>query len=526
MESMNTASFKGNLTLDSFSKIIGEKWSMSPNILKNYILINVSMAITRNHEMKKEINKLYNKNRFIYYDAVKNSSCKDHVIMSEGTLEQEIHARKALGILLAGEIDYNLRNTIIKLLRKYYPHVFNAVKKRDKKELALRYLKMDEVATKSVARLESAVYFYFGVYRSSDLVDQGFFVSIINDVKAFEFFDPINADISKELDAHKVKIQELKALLKRKYGKIENYKDILISDFDIFHEIGGVLKNIFTINKININTLLLDANFINIDEILLAYIKNGNEPSDSKELLQTVINGIFLKLLIKDYKHSRSLYFENNEDALQWKIDSLEKKLNVSEMENQSLLNELTTLKEKNSKFNYTMNYQINDILRNHNSEIEELKNTIKNLENQLSEEKNYRKELDILREYIFKKADDYTPSDSEKNLSDYLIGKKVVIIGGTKEWRRKLRIKYPELRTLNGFNENFDTNILADYDYIFFYTGFMNHATYYRSMKFIRTNQIEFGYLGKTNMELVEDELIGELQKNTIKNFRRKTTK
>ena len=42
-----------------------------------------------------------------------------------------------------------------------------------------------------------------------------------------------------------------------------------------------------------------------------------------------------------------------------------------------------------------------------------------------------------------------------------------------------------------------------------------MDHATYYRAINFIRSHEIKFGYIGKTNMDLVEDELIDELGKN-----------
>ena len=41
-----------------------------------------------------------------------------------------------------------------------------------------------------------------------------------------------------------------------------------------------------------------------------------------------------------------------------------------------------------------------------------------------------------------------------------------------------------------------------------------MDHATYYRAINFIRSHNIKFGYIGKTNIELVEYELIDELQK------------
>lgn len=128
--------------------------------------------------------------------------------------------------------------------------------------------------------------------------------------------------------------------------------------------------------------------------------------------------------------------------------------------------------------------------------------------------QKKYRNELNELREYLFNVNNNYTPSNSNKTLDYYIARKNIIIIGGTKEWRRKFRDKYPELRTLSGFNGTFDSNILANYDYVFFYTGFMDHSTYYRAINFIRSNAINFGYIGKTNIELVEDELIDELQK------------
>ena len=43
-----------NLNIESFSAMIGETWNVPIDVLKNYILANVSIALTRSHEMKKE----------------------------------------------------------------------------------------------------------------------------------------------------------------------------------------------------------------------------------------------------------------------------------------------------------------------------------------------------------------------------------------------------------------------------------------------------------------------------------------
>jgi len=518
MELIKDSSDGVNLNIESFSRMIGETWNVPSNVLENYILANVSIAMIRSTEMKKDINKLYLLDEIKYYDAVKTSSCAKHIIMTEGTLEQEIEGRKALGILLIAEKDYTLRNTVIKLLRKYYSVVFNAVKKHDKRELAKRYLQMDEVTRKTNARLESAVYFYFGIYRSVDQVDQGFFKSIIDDIKMFEFYDPMTRDIAKELDVHKSEIQEIKALLKREYGKINSFKDILNSDINAIEDLGGILENVFIINKLDVNHLFSDSNFLNIDEILLSYIKMGYKSLDPKVILQTLVNGIFIKSLINEYKKSKDLYFQNNQETLLIKINSLEENLNTAKDVNKDISTKLTTFHHQNTKFEETLNSKINKLSKTHNSQLVEMQNRINDLENQLSEEKKYRTELNGLREYIFKVNNNYIPSTTTKTLADYITNNKIIIIGGAKEWRRKFRVKYPELRSLHGFNENFDTNVLANYDYVFFYSGFMNHATYYRAMSFIRTNQIKFGYIGKTNIDLVEEEIINELEKSTLK--------
>jgi hypothetical protein len=180
---------------------------------------------------------------------------------------------------------------------------------------------------------------------------------------------------------------------------------------------------------------------------------------------------------------------------------------------NKDISAKLTTYHNQNKIFQEALNSQTSKLNKTHNSQVIEMQNKINDLEHKLLEEKKYRSELNALREYIFKVNTDYVPSTMAKTLSYYIANNKIIIIGGAKEWRRKFRQKYPQIGSLHGFNENFDTSVLTNYDYVFFYTGFMNHATYYKSMSFIRTHKIKFGYIGKTNIDLVEKEIIDELE-------------
>lgn len=501
------------MNIENFSKVIGEKYNISPDTLRNYLFSNISIALVINTEMIKDINNLYALDKLKYYNAAKNSTCIDYVIMKQSTLEQEVYARKVLGILLIAEIDANLRNSVIKLLRKYYPIVYNSVKKRDKKDLVKKYSQMDKITKIIFSRLYGAIYFYFGMYRSPELVDQGFFISIIEDLNDFEFGSFITTNVDEELKVHKDKIQEIKTLIKKKYGKIYSYKDLLDNELKDVEEFRDIFKNLFFANKLDANYIFYNSNFLNIDEIILSYIKKSNNKLDSKMILQTLINGIFMKSLINEYKKVRSLYFENNQETLLFKISSLEEKLNSVLDENKDIESKLNSLQQEEILFNESLNNQINKLNKNHKSEINNMQNRIKELEIQLLEEKTHKAELNALREYIFEVKNEYIPKVSDKTLEYYIADKKVLIIGGSKKWRRKFREKYPQIRTLNGFNENFEINILNNADYIFFYTGFMNHATYNRAMNFIRINQIQFSYIGKTNIDLVEEEVIEELE-------------
>jgi len=509
-ENINTI----ELNIETFSKMIGDSCNIDPDTLKNYLLSNISVGLTTNNEMLQDIQKLYLQDKFKYYNAAKNSTCVNNIILTQGTLEQEINSRRTLGILLIAEIDFNLRSKVIKILRKHYSIVYTSVKKHDKKSLSKKYLQMDEVSREIAARLDSAVYFYFSIYRSPEMVDQGFIRSIITEINNFQFTNPIVADISNELEIHKSEIQGIKALIKREYGKVNSFKDILNNTNKDIEDSSNILKNLFIINKLDINYTFSNSPFINIDEILLAYIKSGNDITDYKIILHNLINGIFIKSLLNEYKSARSLYFQNNQETLLFNINSLEERVSFLEAENKEIKHDLNSLYREKMLFDKTLIDEKNRLDKQHKDEIKNLKGLVNDLEKQLQEEKKHKSELNALREYVFEQTSDYTPKILDKTLTSYISDKKLIIIGGSKDWRRKFRDKYPEIRTLHGFNENFDISILAGVDFIFFYTGFMNHSTYYKAMNFIRANQIKFSYIGKTNMDLVEEEIIEELQK------------
>ena len=83
--------------------------------------------------------------------------------------------------------------------------------------------------------------------------------------------------------------------------------------------------------------------------------------------------------------------------------------------------------------------------------------------------------------------------------LQDY----KVTVIGGHSNWTQKLKSILPgwtfiKPQVSDVINEK---NIL-NVDFVYFFTDFLSHSTYYRYMNFIRKNNLKFGYVHSVNPE------------------------
>lgn len=505
------------MNIESFSVSIGTNWSLAPMAIRDYIFSIISIGLIRTNEMKKDIEKIYSLDKEKYYNAVLKSSCISHVIITQGTLEQEIEARKVLGILLIAEEDYILRNRLIKLMRKYHPIVHKAVKNLQTKDLNLKYSKKKLETREIEEAVDKAVYFYFSIYCSPEAVNLDYILFIVKEINTFEKASPMTVNMNKELLSNRPEIERIKALVQKDYGNISDYKEVLYSDSYEISDLGGVIENIFIINKLDINQFFYNCKNFKLDKVILAFIKRGIKNFKTATIFQSIISVAFIQQLIEENRRIRELYFRDNDVGLSYQINSMESKLQNVEAENRELKEKIAFLEQKLSGIEEKHNMDINKLNKEHKTEVIELKNEIEEILNQLVEEKKFKLELSNLREYVFQVKNEYSPASSNKSLKQYIENKKILIIGGPKDWRRKFREKYPDIKTLNGFNMNFEMSILNNMDYIFFYTGFMNHSTYYRAMNFIRTHQTTFGYIGKTNIELVEEELIEELKKYKI---------
>lgn len=241
----------------------------------------------------------------------------------------------------------------------------------------------------------------------------------------------------------------------------------------------------------------------------------GYEKHEISQIERLVAIGVFIKLLLKEYRKARKLYFENNKETLYFELEELDNKLKQVIKDNTTMQQEINKYKEKITSIDRTLEEEKNKLRKEYDKEVIELKREISKLKCQINESEDNKQELNELREMMFLIKQDYVPKKEEVSLKELIKDKRIVIIGGTNDWRIKVKDKYTNIITIDGFNEGFDISILNNINFVFFYTGYMNHGTYYKAINIIRNKEIPFGYIGKTNVDLIEREMIDILQRH-----------
>ncbi|KXG76723.1 DUF2325 domain-containing protein [Thermotalea metallivorans] len=245
-----------------------------------------------------------------------------------------------------------------------------------------------------------------------------------------------------------------------------------------------------------------------IEEIISLYFllyRNQNLIESTKFL----ITGIMLRMSLKAFKDAKKYYFKNNQETLYIELESLENKVSYYETENKKLKQEIGSFKSENDRLR-------NEYKKSLEKRIVEMEKEIDGLKQELEEYKENEKELFALRETMFdlgrrnENAAVYNAIDKEIKIPHV----KALIVGGHENWRKKLQEELPaSFKFLDGNKENFDIHILHDVDYVFLYTGYMNHGTYYKIMNYCKKNNITIGYISSTAVDLVKYELVKKIK-------------
>ena len=154
--------------------------------------------------------------------------------------------------------------------------------------------------------------------------------------------------------------------------------------------------------------------------------------------------------------------------------------------------------------------------LKSASAEQAEARRTIRQLQAMEQSQSGLLQELHALREFAYQSTeDDIIAKEPDYNaLKNALRTKRVVIIGGHDNWTSQLRESFPGWVFVKpGPSGAGDVKVMDRADAVYFFTGFISHATYGKYVQYAREMDIPFGYIHSTNIRANMRQIAGDLK-------------
>ncbi|MBN2221057.1 MAG: hypothetical protein JW708_02550, partial [Vallitaleaceae bacterium] len=366
----------------------------------------------------------------------------------------ELLAQKILVVLQCGEMNRKVKLKMDSIIKTVFSEVYEAAKKQNREILKQHYMRMDIRTRKEEARFDAAVYFFLSVHDVCDRVEYQSLLSILCDIEDYE----LSWKEYEKSMLEKKQIQAVDIPERELFGRKRN------KDIEMIMKFHGMEAS-----------LLFNEDSWHSNELLLA-LNIEQDLKDSRYNKEEIVKNLFFYELlgkyqeIRDYVVSRELNqrdievkeeYEEKLNQLQEEKCHIEEEKRRVEVEKKRLMDENYGLKEKMKEIDLVYRGEINQLKRQHQLEI---MNYQKNIQESVKELR-YLKSATKVAETLHSSQNLTVESKFELfNIIEHIT---LVIIGGSKEWRRKLRERFPNIRFLNGFNENFDEGILEKADLI-----------------------------------------------------------
>lgn len=477
---------------------------------------HIAEAFAHDKRVFKDLDKLYEKHKFSAYKLAKNSNAYNHIVITQGSIEMEVYRKKALGLILVAEKDAELSEELFNIIKKYFNDLYEVVIK-DKDILGFLNKKSTEIPVVEKSYKYLALYLSRKVITNNENIPINYacFLSYMQELIVFTSnIDDLSIKKSKLINENKDLIESIHKRISDNKGNYTRYEDIYNGKDIEIKRYERIMAGIFDVEGFSISKLLNSVPLTqeDLNEIILTYTFIYKD-KNLERTTNLLINGIIIVSLLKAYKIVKEEYFKNNKETLYLELSKLEDTIKLLETKNAELITLNQNLNNKVIIFDRSLNNEIKKLKNQYTEENNVLKNKNLKLEKELEEEKKNKVELNELRNMLFKIESNYEPRRAGIDLGDILKDKNIFIIGGASDWRKRIKEKYSNISTLDGFVETFDTKILSNADIVFFSVGFMNHATYYKAINYIKGKNIPFRFIWKTNIELAESEIAEELK-------------
>lgn len=486
--------------------------------------------IAMNKNIRNDIDKIYKLRKSECYSLAKKDFYYDSALFKIGDIEHEEYCKKLLGIRLLAAQDEKIENLLIDMLKKEWTNIYNFIKNRDVADmdevidkfkntdglfyenyiiLCIAYIYADIMGKNIIDNKESLMlkeYIFDSIVSSLGQDDYDYLKSIqmisneFNGLRKFKYENFSENNISQA--------KAIENRLKSKLNPENPDYEIINNEMEL---IKILVERILETEGFDISFFIMNYKLSekDIEELCLLYFfVYGNQ--NIIEMSKFITWGSVLKVILKAYKKDKKYYFQNNSETLKLKYnESLEL---IKKLENENS-NQRKKINKANKEIDRLKNNYKNGLER----ENIELKKTKVKLEKEIEELNKDMKELYALREAMFSREEEVLEIE---DIHIKIPSVNALVVGGHENWQLKLKDALPDTFSfLNGKKENFDIKILDNVEYVFMNVNCtMNHATYYKIINYIRSNDVKLVYINSTNINYVMKEItssIDEYQAN-----------
>ena len=146
---------------------------------------------------------------------------------------------------------------------------------------------------------------------------------------------------------------------------------------------------------------------------------------------------------------------------------------------------------------------------------IQTYESKIGRLEKEIEKQKRLLRETAALRSYVYELQVDVSDIvETHIYKWDELDSEKVVVVGGTDSWQKRLKEKLPSWKFISASQNNIDRHIIVSSKYVFFNTSFVGHSLYYSIVSMIQSSEgTKLCFINNNNIDRVHDEVLKQIR-------------
>lgn len=444
--------------------------------------------------IRKDIDKIYAKNKYTYYEHAKKCEFYDCPISLELSLIREEYYKKIIGLLeysQAANAEDSIGSDIFSLFKKGFKKTYQYFKNIDmvdfKEYMRSQCKHLEKISDDEInANLCAALFFAINLVpdesiENADIVYSTFIMRWQHSLGERRI--SLN-NLTKEDD---VEIKNLKSTLPK-----------YILNYVLMAEPTSVFDYLYDFERLSYLSLIqdLDLGEKDLKEILYVYNMINKRSQMNVSLMDYTIPALHIKMLIKAYKKVKEMYFLNNKETMFVEFGNLEHELKKKKME---LNTEHAKYEElKNSENNYIKSLQ---------DENKVLNKKIQQLQDQISQMNSDSNEVIALRNFIFTlEQESFESNVTELSYSEELNKLNGVIIGGHPNWQNKMK----EVLTWTYISPDISINedLIKNADVVIFNVSYLSHSLYYKAIDIIKENNIRMSYIKSTNIRYAISEI------------------